>query len=160
MFSWGVLHHTPDTQKAVDELYRCLKPQKGKAIIMLYNKHSFYNFKIAIAGLKSILISTFGLKLLLSVKRLVLPWKWFKKSRTELTEWEKLNGAQLLAACSDGFGNPLSKVYSRRDALNMFSKFRNINIQAYESTNNRFIFKVSKAIERYFGWFMVIKAEK
>lgn len=38
--SMGVLHHVPDTSKAVDEIYRCLKPD-GRLIIMMYNRHSF-----------------------------------------------------------------------------------------------------------------------
>ena len=40
--SLGVLHHTPNTQKAIDEVYRVLKPG-GEAVIMLYHKYSWYN---------------------------------------------------------------------------------------------------------------------
>lgn len=40
VYSYGVLHHTTDTQKAINEIYRVLKPE-GKAIVMLYNKYSF-----------------------------------------------------------------------------------------------------------------------
>ena len=39
VYSFGVLHHTPNTQKTIDEVYRCLKPG-GEAIIMLYYKWS------------------------------------------------------------------------------------------------------------------------
>jgi len=39
VYSWGVLHHTPNTQKAINEAYRVLKPG-GQCIIMLYNVHS------------------------------------------------------------------------------------------------------------------------
>jgi ubiquinone/menaquinone biosynthesis C-methylase UbiE len=39
VFSFGVLHHTPDTQKSIDEVYRVLKPG-GVALIMLYHKDS------------------------------------------------------------------------------------------------------------------------
>lgn len=42
--SYGVLHHTPNTQVAIDEAFRVLKPG-GKAIMMFYNKNSFA-FKI------------------------------------------------------------------------------------------------------------------
>lgn len=38
-WSWGVLHHTPDTAKAVNEIRRVLKPW-GKACVMLYNRNS------------------------------------------------------------------------------------------------------------------------
>ena len=37
VYSFGVLHHTPDTYKAVSEILRVLKPQ-GKFIVMLYRK--------------------------------------------------------------------------------------------------------------------------
>lgn len=40
VYSFGVLHHTPDTQGAINEVYRVLKPG-GLAVIMLYNKYSF-----------------------------------------------------------------------------------------------------------------------
>lgn len=40
VYSFGVLHHTPNTQKAIDEIYRLLKPN-GEAIIMLYYRYSF-----------------------------------------------------------------------------------------------------------------------
>jgi ubiquinone/menaquinone biosynthesis C-methylase UbiE len=39
VYSFGVLHHTPDTQKAINEIHRVLKPS-GIAYIMLYNKLS------------------------------------------------------------------------------------------------------------------------
>ena len=42
-YSHGVLHHTPDIQRAIDEVWRVLKPN-GRTIIMLYHKHSFNYF--------------------------------------------------------------------------------------------------------------------
>lgn len=39
--SIGCLHHTGDIQKSIDEVHRVLK-KNGKAVIMLYNKYSFY----------------------------------------------------------------------------------------------------------------------
>jgi ubiquinone/menaquinone biosynthesis C-methylase UbiE len=41
VYSFGVLHHTPNTQKAIDEVYRVLKPG-GDIVIMLYHKHSLH----------------------------------------------------------------------------------------------------------------------
>ncbi|MFH1128968.1 MAG: class I SAM-dependent methyltransferase [Candidatus Omnitrophota bacterium] len=51
VYSFGVLHHTPDTQKAIDEAYRVLKPN-GKAVIMLYHKGYAYYVLLFLHGYK------------------------------------------------------------------------------------------------------------
>jgi len=43
VYSFGVIHHTPDTQKAVSEIYRVLK-KNGTAFIMLYHRRSLNYF--------------------------------------------------------------------------------------------------------------------
>lgn len=40
VYSFGVLHHTPDTPKSIDEVHRVLKSD-GVAVIMLYHRKSF-----------------------------------------------------------------------------------------------------------------------
>jgi ubiquinone/menaquinone biosynthesis C-methylase UbiE len=40
VYSWGVLHHTPDTARALDEVRRVLRPG-GEARIMLYSRRSW-----------------------------------------------------------------------------------------------------------------------
>ncbi|MBI2139350.1 methyltransferase domain-containing protein [Candidatus Woesearchaeota archaeon] len=40
-YSFGVLHHTPDTRKAINEVHRALKPGKS-AVIMLYARGWMY----------------------------------------------------------------------------------------------------------------------
>jgi len=39
VYSWGVIHHTPDTKKALGEIVRICKPG-GICKIMVYNRHS------------------------------------------------------------------------------------------------------------------------
>ncbi len=39
VYSFGVVHHTPDTTKAVSEIYRVLKPG-GRCWVTVYHKHS------------------------------------------------------------------------------------------------------------------------
>jgi len=39
IYSWGVLHHSPDTKKCFNELHRVLKPG-GFGKVMIYHKHS------------------------------------------------------------------------------------------------------------------------
>jgi ubiquinone/menaquinone biosynthesis C-methylase UbiE len=39
VYSWGVIHHSPDTPKAVEEIRRVLRPG-GKALVMIYHRDS------------------------------------------------------------------------------------------------------------------------
>jgi len=39
VYSWGVLHHTPNTKKAISEIFRVIKPG-GEIRIMIYHKYS------------------------------------------------------------------------------------------------------------------------
>lgn len=41
VYSHGVLHHTVDTQRALHEVRRVLRPD-GQAVIMLYHRHSWF----------------------------------------------------------------------------------------------------------------------
>jgi ubiquinone/menaquinone biosynthesis C-methylase UbiE len=45
VYSWGVVHHTPDTVKAIDEVLRVLKPG-GVAKLMIYHKYSFVGYML------------------------------------------------------------------------------------------------------------------
>lgn len=44
VYSWGVLHHTPDTMRAIDEAVRVTK-SGGTVKLMLYNRHSIATIK-------------------------------------------------------------------------------------------------------------------
>ena len=39
VYSWGVIHHTPDTPRAAAEILRVLRPN-GRFTVMVYNRHS------------------------------------------------------------------------------------------------------------------------
>lgn len=43
VYSWGVLHHTPDSARAIREALRVLAPG-GEACIMLYSRHSWVGY--------------------------------------------------------------------------------------------------------------------
>jgi ubiquinone/menaquinone biosynthesis C-methylase UbiE len=45
VYSWGVLHHTPDTPRAVQEAIRVLRPG-GRLSVMLYARHSWVAYGI------------------------------------------------------------------------------------------------------------------
>ena len=45
VYSYGVLHHSPDTEKAINEVYRVLRPG-GRAAIMIYHTHSLVGYML------------------------------------------------------------------------------------------------------------------
>lgn len=45
VYSWGVLHHSPNTPKAIDEVWRVLRPG-GSARIMVYHTHSLVGYML------------------------------------------------------------------------------------------------------------------
>lgn len=45
VYSWGVLHHSPNTARAIDEVWRVLR-QGGVAKIMIYHKHSLVGYML------------------------------------------------------------------------------------------------------------------
>jgi len=45
VYSWGVIHHSPDTARAVSEIHRVLKPG-GVARVMIYHKWSLIGYML------------------------------------------------------------------------------------------------------------------
>lgn len=45
VYTWGVIHHSPNTEKAVSEIYRILKPG-GSTRVMIYHKYSMVGFML------------------------------------------------------------------------------------------------------------------
>src|SRR5580765_1756146 len=45
IYSWGVLHHSPNTRDAIDEVHRVLRPH-GVARIMIYQKYSLTGYML------------------------------------------------------------------------------------------------------------------
>lgn len=45
LYSWGVLHHAPDTRETIRQVYRVLRPN-GVARIMIYHKYSLTGYML------------------------------------------------------------------------------------------------------------------
>ncbi len=45
VYSWGVIHHTPNMEKALSEIIRVTRPG-GTCKLMIYNRHSFHCFNL------------------------------------------------------------------------------------------------------------------
>ena len=131
VYSHGVLHHSPNTQKAIDEIYRVLKPG-GKTIVMLYHKNS-YNYWVNIRILRGIAFALirheFPIELLSKFTGinvdLLCEYEKVIKGKSQWTVQDLLNNN------TDGPGNPLSKVFTRPEAKRMFSRFRSVGTKVH-----------------------------
>lgn len=133
VYSFGVLHHTPDTQRAINEAYRVLKPN-GKAIVMLYHKRSL---EYLILILKIIQIRKFR----------YLPKN---EALNRITEQNKNPGGPV---------NPLTKMYTRRQASDLFSKYHQVRTTVYW-IRIPYLGCTSGLLSRLVGWHLIIEARK
>jgi SAM-dependent methyltransferase len=169
VYSHGVLHHTPDTARAVQEIHRVLKPG-GRAIVMLYHRGS-YNYRVGIRILRragaGLLRSESGLRVVHSLTG--EPMDSLREHAGLLTA--KTNGHvssdDFLSQSTDGAGNPLARVYSRHEARELFKVYRKVELRAY-FLNKRFIPLIGKLLPRSlesalasrWGWHLWIYATK
>lgn len=169
VYSHGVLHHTPDTARAVREVHRVLKPG-GRAVVMLYHRNS-YNYRVNIR-----LLRRAGMHLLRWESGVKLIHKLTGESVDSLHEHarklsERRNGRlsaeEFLSQNTDGAGNPLARVYSRRQARELFKDFATVELRAY-FLNKRFIPVIGNLLPRWlesrlasrWGWHLWIYAVK
>ncbi len=144
VYSFGVLHHTPNTRKAIDEVYRVLKPQ-GKAIIALYHKNSlFYWYSIFL-------------------NQMILKGRIFKNFRETILSEIEYGGKET---------KPLVKLYTKRGARSLFHKFSNIKLYTRHTgigLSARLINRIlkMKGVNRIiewaslkWGWYLIIEATK
>ena len=114
VYSMGVLHHTPNPQKCINEIYRILK-KGGKAKIFLYRK---YSLKVGVAKVLR-LIQTIADKLI-SKDRIIYKFLLMKGK-------SNFFGSMFLEC----FGVPWMEWYSRNELENMFKEFDSIKIEPY-----------------------------
>lgn len=126
VYSNGVLHHTPDTPKTIEEVYRVLKPG-GLAVIMLYARHSFL-FWVNMFLLKGILLGN-----------IFRHKNWLGRT----TEWMSIQKQKVY--------NPETKVYSAKDIRRLFHQFSEVEIR-----KGSFGFPQIPVIGKYFSNFLGI----
>ncbi|SRR6266404_3190161 len=167
VYAHGVLHHTPDTTRAVAEIHRVLRPG-GQAFVMLYHRGS-YNYRIGIRVLRragaSLLKSERGIRIVHSLTG--EPVESLREHAGLLKTNGYLASDEFLSQSTDGAGNPLARVYSRTEARQLFRQFREVELRAY-FLNKRFIPLVGKLLPRSlesalasrWGWHLWIYASK
>jgi len=103
VYSFGVLHHTEDTEKAIGEVYRVLKPG-GQAAVMLYAKTSYFYYfnQLLVQGILRGEYARNG--------------RWLGK----VTEGKPQH--------SDTF-NPITRVYTKNEMLHLFEQFNSLHLR-------------------------------
>ena len=141
VYSNGVLHHTPDTQGSIDEVHRVLR-KGGTAKIMLYHRNSI-NYWIEIVLRRGLLGVEF------------LRGRSAEEIMSRVIEF------------SDHDACPLVKVYSRKQATNLFKRFSSVHVDVEQLTRAELRFlsplvsqSAFNALSHRFGWNVIVTARK
>jgi SAM-dependent methyltransferase len=141
VYSNGVLHHTPDTAGAIREVYRVLRPG-GLARVMLYHRDSAYYWGEII------------------FRRGLLQAQLLRGNSPEaiMGRYVEVNASG---------GRPLVKVYSRRQARELFSMFGKVEIEVEQLTRSELYIlgrmipeSVFRRLRRSVGGNVIISARK
>jgi ubiquinone/menaquinone biosynthesis C-methylase UbiE len=169
VYSHGVLHHTPDTARTIREVHRVLGPG-GRAKIMLYYRDSF-NYQVNLRVVRRLRAQMLRTQAGLKVAKMI----WHEpeeelKRHAELIKQDPgsyLDMQNMLNRNTDGPDNPLSQVFSRESAAEMFGQFQNVKTEVM-FWNPNWLPGVGKllphAIEEKlasrWGWHLWIHAQK
>jgi ubiquinone/menaquinone biosynthesis C-methylase UbiE len=141
VYSNGVLHHTPDTEGAIREVHRVLRPS-GLAKVMLYHRHSL-NYWLEVVLKHGVLGGHF------------LRGRSAEEIMSHVIEY------------SDHGGTPLVKVYSRKQARALFSLFKDVSVEVEQLTRAELRFLSSLVSEsmldklrKRIGWNVIVTAIK
>ena len=169
MFCVDVLERVNEPVKALQEIHRVLKP-RGRAVVMLYHRSS-YNYQIGIRMLRragaSLLRSETGIKIVHRLTGEPIDSLRAHAALVDTSRNGRLSSAEFLSQSTDGAGNPLARVYSRREARELFKDFSNVELRAY-FLNKRFIpvignllpRSIESALASRWGWHLWIYAKK
>jgi len=169
VYSHGVLHHTPETEKAIGEVHRVLRPG-GRAVVMLYHRDS-YNYRVNISMLRRagahLLRFNGGVKLahLITGEPIESLRQHAQRLKTEKESY--LAPDEFLSQNTDGAGNPLARVYSRAEARKLFKDFSKVELRTY-FLNKRWLPVIGGVLPRSWesklasrwGWHLWIYATK
>lgn len=140
-YSNGVLHHTPDTARAVRELHRVLRPG-GIAKVMLYHRHSlnYWGEMILHRGI---------------LRGDLLRGHTPEEIMSRYVEY------------SEHGGRPLVKAYTRREARRLFAPFGEVKVEVEQMIRQELSLfaplipeQLFRRLRRTIGWNVIITAKK
>lgn len=144
IYSFGVIHHSPDTDKIVSEVHRVLKPG-GKCFITVYNKNSIFFYW-----------STFLINYMI------------RKGYKERTLKQQISKIEAPGTNED----LVIKLYKKKEFLSLFKDFnkRKAYVRQLVPADLGYFrslfkdkqkpYKLLKLIGKFLGWYIVVEAEK
>lgn len=178
VYSHGVLHHTPNPQQAINEVWRVLRPN-GRAIVMLYHKRSFnYFIRIMMYMRARVLLKIlprFGnwerdrasLKSgeMVGVRGNRKPEVWDLHYRNFLKSgWSYLKAKNFVHHCTDGPECPIAFAFTEAEARRLFAKFKSVTTRIahfpLRRYNSRIPFGLEKFLAEKMGWYLFVFATK
>lgn len=178
VYSHGVLHHTPDPQTAINEVWRVLKPS-GRAIIMLYHKNSFnYHVRIMFYMRSRVLLKILSRAGNWRVDREKInknevvglrgnqrPEVWDIHYQNFLKcGWNYLKAENFVHHCTDGPECPVAFAFTKNEARKLFAKFRDVTFRVahfpLRRYNRYFPFSLEKSLAEAIGWYLFVFAKK
>jgi len=167
VYSFGVLHHIPEVNKAVAEIDRVLKPG-GELLIMLYNRDSI-NYQIEIRFLRRLVLRILTLPGIIPLFVLLgFPREKLERHAEIYRQYGKLGQQDWLNRNTDGPDNPYSQVYGKAEVEELLERyFKILRNEAYyfEPRHWGVIGRLLPAglihyLGRHWGWHRIVHAIK
>lgn len=130
VYSWGVIHHSPDTPATVREIHRVLKPG-GQITVMIYHTLSWVVFKIL-------------------VKHGLMRGELLSRSWSEVFSRHSEYAPD----------NPWTKSYTVAEARRLFSQFRDVNVNVVPTFHDESGLPWAPSLGGRVGWFLVVRGRK
>ncbi len=136
VYSIGVVHHSPNTQQIINEMWRVLKPG-GKALIIVYAENSLHYWQQ------------------------LFKEQWWLKDNTHRSIADVLSDT---VEITDNDARPLVKAYSGKRFKKMFEKFDHIKMHKKHISKQHVPLLLKCLPERYLhkwgGWYLILEATK
>lgn len=167
VYTFGVLHHIPEVNKAISEIHRILKPG-GELLFMVYNRSSI-NYQIEIRYLRRWALRMILLPGAISLFSLLgFPRGKLSRHAELFRSFGKMSEEEWLSRNTDGPNSPYSLVYGREQAEDLLSgkfKVKSNEVYYFEPRHwgplGRFLpnFLV-RFLGKHWGWHRVVLAER
>jgi len=166
VYSFGVLQHIPQVERAVAEIQRVLAPG-GDLLVMLYNRSSI-NYLVEIMFLRRLglhLLAVPGMIGLLA--RLGLPRDKLARHRELHRERPRMSREEWLSRNTNGPDYPYCRVYSAREAERLFAGFEIVRheVRFFDHRHWGVLGRLlprglRRLLGRHWGWHRILQLRK